>query len=114
MSSEFVICAYRPKPGEMESFRAALERHLDVLDDRGYLASRQHIVMESPRDGAVLEILEWKSRDAARLAHDDPTVQSVWGQLARSAELIALGDLAEAAETFPHFSLYGGSDSAQG
>jgi len=112
MSAEFVICVYRPKSKGDPLFREALEEHLDVLDQGGYLASRQHLVMESEKDGAILELLEWKSKEAAGHAHNDPNVQAVWGKLSESAELLALKDLSEAGETFPHFRGYVPPESA--
>ena len=104
MSGEYVICVYRPKKVEGDEFKKSLDEHLDVLDRGGYLASRQHLVLQSEKDGTVLELLEWKSRDAAGRAHNDPNVQKIWGQLSEVAELISLNDLAEAEETFPHFA----------
>lgn len=106
MSGEYVICIYRPKTRSDPAFRKALEEHLDVLDRGGYLASRQHLVMQSEKDGSVLELLEWKTSDAAGKAHDDPSVMAIWGRLSDFADILSLTDLAEAGETFPHFRPY--------
>ena len=56
--------------------------------------------MESEKGGAILEFLEWKSRDAAEQAHDDPNMLTIWERMSAMADTITLKDLAEAADTF--------------
>ena len=106
MAAEFGICVYRPKAPDDGQFRRKLDKHLEVLDAGGYLASRRHLILESETDGAILELLEWKSSDAAGRAHDDPGVMAIWAELSEAADIIALKDLAEADRTFPHFRPY--------
>ena len=63
-----VIACYRPKAGKNEALRALMQTHLSTLRSEGLVTDRKSIMMEA-KDGTILEIFEWKSREAIEAAH---------------------------------------------
>ncbi len=64
----FVIVAYKPKPGKDAELRRAVEKHLRVLRQEGLASEREAYVMAAA-DGTLLEVFEWRSREAIQQAH---------------------------------------------
>ena len=100
---EAVIALYRPKPGGDDALRALVARHVAVLREQGLVTDRPVTWLRSTQDGTWLEIFEWRSGEAAQQAHENASVQAIWGAMQEVAEFISLSALAEADRPFPHF-----------
>jgi hypothetical protein len=55
------------------------------------------------RDGAIIEVSEWKSHKAIDAAHKNPDVLAVWNKSFAICDCVAFKTLAEAEEMFPNF-----------
>lgn len=100
---EIVIAVYRPKAKRESDLLACVRSHVATLRNRNLATSREPIVARSRVDGSVIEVFEWKSADAAALAHDDPAVQEIWNRISECAEYSTLASLDESRNPFPHF-----------
>lgn len=98
-----VIAAYRPRPGHEQELLGIVREHVPALRRQGLVTDRAPLVLQA-EDGTLLELFEWKGEEAVERAHHDPVVREMWGRFEKAAEMITLGDLAEAAERFPHFT----------
>jgi hypothetical protein len=86
---ETVICLYRVAPGHEDQFTRLLERHwpalraLDLVTDE----PPQHY-RGFEQDGAPLfvEIFQWRSAEAARVAHQHPEVMAIWEPMDKLTE----------------------------
>jgi hypothetical protein len=67
------------------------------------VTGRAPIVARSPKDGTLIEVLEWASPEAVERAHRDPAVQRHWARFAACADYPSFGQLAEVAEPFAEF-----------
>ena len=68
-----VIVAYRPKPGKGDEVLALVRSRVSNLRQEGLVTDRQPVIMRS-RDGIIVEVSEWKSREAIDAAHKNPNV----------------------------------------
>ncbi len=55
------------------------------------------------RDGTILEVSEWKSREAIDAAHKNPNVLAMWERFFALCDCVPLNTLAEAGEMFAGF-----------
>ena len=78
--------------------------HLSTLRGEGLVTDRESIMMEA-NDGTVLEIFEWKSREAIQAAHKNPTVLEMWNRYAEVCDYIPVYQVAEASQMFSEFTL---------
>lgn len=99
---EWVIAAYRPRPGKENRLLDVVREHLPVLRREGLVTDNPPLVLRAG-DGTILEIFEWKSQAAVDAAHGNPNVQALWGRFAEVSEYTTLESLAEAKQPFPHF-----------
>jgi quinol monooxygenase YgiN len=100
--SETVIAIYVPRPGQEEALLALVREHVPVLRERGLVTDFEPIVLRAP-DGALLEIFEWRSKEAVEAAHDDPAVGALWKRFDELSTFGTLGKLPGAGGPFPHF-----------
>ena len=98
-----VIAAYRPRPGKDKELLGVVRDHVPALRRQGLVTERAALVLQAA-DGTLLELFEWTGEAAVERAHHDPVVRELWSRFEHAAEMITLGDLAEAAERFPHFT----------
>jgi quinol monooxygenase YgiN len=56
------------------------------------------------RDGTIVEVSEWKSREAIDAAHKSPKVLAMWDEFFAVCECVPLKTLAEANDTFAGFT----------
>lgn len=108
MAGEVVLACYRPHPGKEFALLERLRRHVPLLRAEGLATDRPVTLLRSHRDGAIIEIFEWVSPDAARRAHESPKVLAMWESIGHLADARALVDLAEAGARFPHFGVLEG------
>jgi len=103
MTTEIVIAMYRPHAGKTDQLCGLIREHVPTLRRLELATDRAPIVMQA-ENGTVLEIFEWATPDAARLAHEHPEVGRIWEAMGQISDLVTLDTLDEKATRFPHFS----------
>lgn len=98
-----VIVAYRPKPGKGDEVLALVRSRVPNLRQEGLVTDRQPVIMRS-RDGTLIEVSEWKSREAIDAAHKNPNVLAMWNRFFAVCDCVPLKTLAEAQEMFAAFA----------
>ena len=101
--SRIVIVGYRPKPGKAEALRALMAAHLPRLREAGLVTDRASILMEA-KDGTILEVFEWKSKEAIESAHRHPVVQAMWREYDEVCDYVPAGTVAEMEQLFSEFT----------
>jgi len=79
MSGVVVIVAYRPKPGKENELIDLVRSRVPTLRKEGLVSDRVPTIMRS-RDGTIIEVSEWKSREAIDAAHKNPNVLAMWNK----------------------------------
>lgn len=100
---KIVIAIYKPAAGKEKELDALVAKHVPTLRELGLATSRESVQMRAA-DGAVVEIFEWTSEEAARQAHDHPAVAKIWESMGKIAGFGKLQDLPESGKAFAHFS----------
>jgi len=72
-----VIVAYHPKPDKSAEVLALVRARVPILRKEGLVTDRTPVLMRS-RDGTIIEVSEWKSREAIDAAHKNPNVLAMW------------------------------------
>src|SRR5436305_4128360 len=95
MNGVIVIVAYRPKPGKEKDTLELVRSRVPTLRKEGFVSDRAPTIMRA-RDGTILEVSEWKSREAIDAAHKNPNVLAMWERFfgavrLRSAEYVSGG-----------------------
>ncbi len=97
-----VIVAYHPKPGKEDEVLALVRSRVPNLRKEGLVTDRRPVIMRS-RDGTIIEVSEWKSREAIDAAHKNPNVLAMWNKFFAVCDCVPLNTLAEAREMFAGF-----------
>ena len=79
-----VIVAYRPKPGKEDDLLELVRSRVPTLRKEGFVSDRAPTIMRA-RDGTILEVSEWKSREAIDAAHKNPNGLAMWERFWRCA-----------------------------
>ena len=66
-----VIACYKPNPGQNVALRRLMPTHLTRLRAEGLVTDRASMTMEA-EDGTIVEVFEWKSKQAIDAAHTNP------------------------------------------
>lgn len=102
MSGIIVIVAYRPKAGHEEELLAVVRSRVPALRKEGLVTDRTPSIMRA-RDGTIIEVSEWKSREAIDEAHRNPNVLALWQKFFAVCDCVPLNTVAETAEMFAGF-----------
>src|SRR6267143_767778 len=94
-----VIVAYRPKPGKEEDLLELVRSRVPTLRKENLVTDRAPTIMRA-RDGTIIEVSEWKSREAIDAAHKNPNVLAMWNKFFAICDCVPLNNLAEASELF--------------
>lgn len=97
-----VIVAYKPKPGKESELLEIVRRRVPLLRKEGLVTERAPTIMRG-RDGTIIEVSEWKSREAIEAAHKNPGVLALWNEFFAACECVPLKTLPEAEEMFAGF-----------
>ena len=103
MTSRIVIFGYKPKPGKESALELLMESHVSRLRDEGLVSDRESIVMKS-KDGIIVEIFEWKSKEAIESAHSNKEVLKMWQEYSEVCEYVPIGGITESNELFSEFT----------
>ena len=97
------VVAYRPKPGKERELLELVRNRVPTLRKEGLVTDRTPTIMRS-RNGTILEVSEWKSRDAIDAAHKNPNVLAMWDKFFAVCDCVPLNTLPEAADMFAGFT----------
>ncbi|MCB9703034.1 MAG: 6-carboxytetrahydropterin synthase QueD [Myxococcales bacterium] len=103
-----VIATYRAREGEVDALLGILADHVPTLRRLGLATARPATLLRAGDGRTILEIFEWRDAAAAAEAHRRPEVAALWEALSARAEIVTLGELAEAGQRFPHFAAIDG------
>jgi quinol monooxygenase YgiN len=102
MAGVCVIVAYRPKPGKEKEILEPVRVRVPTLRTEGLVTDRVPTIMRA-KDGTIIEVSEWKSREAIDAAHKNPNVLAMWDKFFAVCDCVPLKTLAEANEMFAGF-----------
>lgn len=103
MSKErVVIVAYKPFSGKETQLNDLMKTHVAILRTEGLASDREPTLLKA-KDGTIIEIFGWKSKEAIETAHSNPAVQKMWEKFAEVCEFTPLKQLAEAGDMFAEF-----------
>jgi quinol monooxygenase YgiN len=102
MNGIIAVVAYRPKPGREQELLQLVRSRVPTLRKEGLVTDRVPTVMRS-RDGTLIEVSEWKSREAIDAAHRNPNVLAMWDKFFALCECVPLKTLPEADDMFAGF-----------
>jgi quinol monooxygenase YgiN len=102
MSGVIVIVAYRPKPGKEQEILELVRDRVPTLRKEGLVTDRVPTMMRT-KDGTIIEVSEWKSREAIDAAHKNPNVLAMWNKFFAVCDCVPLKTLAEAEDMFAGF-----------
>jgi hypothetical protein len=97
-----VIACYKPKPGKEASLRELMQEHMPILRSQKLVTERESVLMVAG-DGTIIEVFEWRSREAIESAHTNPVIQEMWGRYAEVCDYVPVTTVAEAAQLFSEF-----------
>ncbi len=98
-----VMVCYRPKPGKGTELRELMKTHLSVLAEEGLINDRPSTIMTA-ENGTIVEIFEWRSKQAIEQAHENPRVNWMWEAYAEVCDYIPVSQLPEAQTVFSEFT----------
>jgi quinol monooxygenase YgiN len=102
MSGVIVIVAYKPRPGKERELLAIVRRRVPFLRKEGLVTERIPTIMRC-RDGTIIEVSEWKSREAIDAAHKNPNILAMWNRFFAVCDCVPLNQLSESDEMFAGF-----------
>ncbi len=97
-----VIVAYRPKEGKADRLLELTKKHTPILRDLGLATDRPAYAMRSA-DGTIIEVFEWKSKEAIEAAHSNPEVLKMWEHYAEACDYTPLINVKECSDLFAGF-----------
>jgi quinol monooxygenase YgiN len=103
MQGVCAVVAYRPKPGKEQELLELVRSRVPILRNEGLVTNRVPTIMRS-RDGTIVEVSEWKSREAIDAAHKNPNVLAMWNKFFAVCDCVPLNTLPEAADMFAGFT----------
>jgi quinol monooxygenase YgiN len=103
MQGVCAVVAYRPKPGKEQELLELVRSRVPILHNEGLVTNRVPTIMRS-RDGTIVEVSEWKSREAIDAAHKNPNVLAMWNKFFAVCDCVPLNTLPEAADMFAGFT----------
>ena len=103
MNGVIAVVAYRPKPGKEQELLDLVRSRLPILRKEGLVTDRVPAIMRS-RDGTIVEVSEWKSREATDAAHKNPNVLAMWNKFFAVCDCVPLNTLPEAGNMFAGFT----------
>lgn len=97
-----VIVGYKPFPNKNQELKKLMTNHWQILYKEGLVTNRKSILMES-KDGTIIEVFGWKSKEAIDSAHRNPVVQKMWKEYSEVCEYIPISEIDKSLEIFSEF-----------
>jgi hypothetical protein len=101
--SRIVIVGYKPLPGKEKALAKLMETHVPVLREHGLATDRESIMMKAA-DGTIVEVFEWKSKEAIESAHTNAAVLKMWDAYSKVCNYVPIGELEEVTALFAEFN----------
>jgi hypothetical protein len=101
--SSFAIACYRPHPGREVELMELVHGQYAVLQIEGLVTERPPYLMQS-NDGTIVQVFEWKSKEAKEATHENLKVREVWEQMMNIATFPPLSGLEETSKPFANFT----------
>lgn len=101
--SRIVIVAYRPKPGKEAELIKVVQEHVPILKTQGLVTDRKPVIMQAA-DKTIIEVFEWKSREAIDAAHTNSVVQELWKKFSQVCEYVPASSVSEMEDLFSEFT----------
>jgi quinol monooxygenase YgiN len=98
-----VVVGLKPKPGKEAELEALIKMHLPILREEGLATDRAPIVMRA-EDGTIVEVFEWKSKEAINAAHSNTAVLAMWQKYSEVCEFVPVSRINEFSEMFSEFT----------
>ena len=102
MAGVVCIVAYRPKPGREKEILELVRSRVPTLRHEELVTDRVPVIMRA-KDGTIIEVSEWKSREAIEEAHKNPSVLAMWDKFFAVCDCVPLKTLPEAEMMFAGF-----------
>lgn len=102
-TERIVIVGYKPFPGKEKELEKLMKTHVEILRNEGLATERPSIMMRS-KDGTIIEVFGWKSKEAIESAHINPAVQKMWQAYGKVCEYIPVGEIEEINNLFSEFT----------
>ena len=102
MKGVIVIVGYRPKPGKEKELLELVRNRVPTLRKENLVTERVPTIMRAG-DGTIIEVSEWKSKEAIDAAHKNPNVLAMWNKFFPLCDCVPLNTLDEAKEMFAGF-----------
>jgi quinol monooxygenase YgiN len=96
------IVAYRPKPGHEKELLAIVRSRVPTLRKESLVTDRVPVIMRA-KDATIIEVSEWKSREAIEEAHRNPRVLAMWDKFFAICDCVPLKTVPEAETMFAGF-----------
>ena len=97
-----VIVVYRPKQGKELELLKLVGEHVSILRAEGLVTDRKPIIMRA-EDRCVVEVFEWKSAEAIKLAHANDSVGKLWARFTELCDYEAPTNVKEFQTLFSEF-----------
>ena len=102
MAGIVCIVAYRPKPGHEKELLEIVRTRVPTLRKEGLVTDRVPVIMRA-KDNTIVEVSEWKSREAIEEAHQNPRVLAMWDKFFAICDCVPLKTVPEAETMFAGF-----------
>ena len=102
MAGIVCIVAYRPKPGHEKELLEIVRSRVPTLRKEGLVTDRVPVIMRA-KDNTIVEVSEWKSREAIDEAHKNPRVLAMWDKFFAVCDCVPLKTVAETEMMFAGF-----------
>ena len=102
MAGIICIVAYRPKPGHEKELLEVVRTRVPTLRKEGLVTDRVPVIMRA-KDATIIEVSEWKSREAIEEAHQNPRVLAMWDKFFAICDCVPLKTVPEAETMFAGF-----------
>ena len=102
MNGIIAVVASRPKPGREQELWQLVRSRVPTLRKEGLVTDGVPTVMR-PRDRKLIEVSEWKSREAIDAVHKNPSVLAMWEKFSAVCECVPLKTLPQADDMFAGF-----------
>lgn len=97
-----VISAYKPKPGKETELLEVVKTHVPILRELG-MATNRHVTAMKAKNGTILEVFEWVSKQSINDAHQHPRVHKMWKEFEVCCDYEMLNNLDESKGLFAEF-----------
>ncbi len=102
-TERIVIVGYKPLPGKENALIKLIATHIPRLRQEGLVSEREAITMQA-KDGTILEVFGWASKEAIEKAHFNPVVQKMWAEFSEVCEYVPGGAIPEMGQVFSEFT----------